>query len=225
MHQWHSYNNFEQASEAAANNLAQLIEQCINERGKCHVILPGGNTPVLTFQYLVKRTLRWSSIHWYPGDERCYPAGHPERNDVMLEKNLWSLLPVESISQTNVHSIPAELGAEEAAKVYSELVREVPCFDIAMLGLGEDGHTASLFPGNNALLDKRRVVPVFDSPKAPSERVSFGIEVLQAAHHKIVLVSGKAKAAILMRIKNGEPLPVNCLGDIDWYVDQDAMGV
>ncbi len=225
MHQWHSYSSFEQTSEAAANYLEQLINQSLQARGVCHVILPGGNTPILTFQYLAKKPLRWANIHWYPGDERCCPVGDPARNDVMLEKNLWSLLPAESVSETNIHTIPAELGAEEAAEVYTKLVYGISCFDIAVLGMGEDGHTASLFPGNSALADKRKIVPVFNSPKAPPERVTFGLETLQATRHKVVLASGKSKSVIIARIKKGDPLPVNCLGAIEWYVDQDAMSV
>jgi 6-phosphogluconolactonase len=141
-----------------------------------------------------------------------------ERNDLMLEKYFWSRL-----SQTNVHPIPAELGAEEAAKIYREAISSVESFDIAFLGMGEDGHTASLFPQNKALQDARSVVPVYNSPKPPAERVSLSVDTLKKAGCRIVLAAGAGKAAIIARIKKGEALPINSIGDIHWYVDKTAV--
>jgi 6-phosphogluconolactonase len=217
MHKWFVYKEFNEASKAAADFIASRIEASIAQKNSCHVILPGGNTPAICLSYLAEKNLPWNKVHWYPGDERCYPSGHDDRNDVMLNKNLWSHL-----ADTNVHMIPAELGAEEAASVYRELVSSIENFDIAFLGMGEDGHTASLFPDNAALQDTRSVVPVYDSPKTPDERVSFSINTLKNARCRIVLTSGASKAGIIARIKDGEPLPINCLGEINWYVDKAA---
>ena len=218
MHQWFVYKEFDEASKAAANFIAGKIETSLEKNDICHVILPGGNTPASCLSYLAEKPLAWNKVHWYPGDERCYPAGHIDRNDVMLKKNLWSHL-----TNTNVHIIPAELGAEEAARIYRDIVSPVDNFDIAFLGMGEDGHTASLFPNNEALQDARSVIPVHDSPKAPDDRVSLSINTLKKADCRIVLASGSAKADIITRIKNGESLPINCLGDINWYVDDAAV--
>lgn len=218
-HQWHVYNNFDQASAAAADQLAHQITKTLQANDICHVILPGGNTPVQCLHFLTEKQLSWNKIHWYLSDERCYPSGHEERNDVMLENHLWSRVP-ESV----IHRIPAELGPEVAASLYREIIRPVKNFDIAFLGMGEDGHTASLFPGNKALHDVRSAIPVYDSPKAPSERVSLGLSTLQNASYRIVLASGEAKSGIIKRIKKGESLPVNSLGDIDWFIDEAAAG-
>ena len=217
MHKWSVFTTFDEAAKAAAVFLAQQIGNSIQQRDICHVILSGGNTPPPCLTYLSGHKLPWHKVHWYPGDERCYPQGHAERNDVMLQTYLWSKL-----STTNVHTIPAELGAEAAALAFAKVIQDVDCFDIAFLGMGEDGHTASLFPGNPALQDQRRIVPVYDSPKPPSERVSFGLQTLKAARHKMVLASGAAKAGVIARIKEGEPLPINCIGDIHWYIDMTA---
>ncbi|MDH5735557.1 MAG: 6-phosphogluconolactonase, partial [Gammaproteobacteria bacterium] len=131
MHQWFVYTEFNEASKAAADFLSSKIKASIAKKDICHVILPGGNTPAICLAHLAEKKLPWNKIHWYPGDERCYPLGHAERNDVMLEKNLWSQLP-----DTHIHTIPAELGAEQAADIYREIIKPVDNFDIAFLGMG-----------------------------------------------------------------------------------------
>ena len=95
--------------------------------------------------------------------------------------------------------------------------------DIAFLGMGEDGHTASLFPGNAALGDLRSVVPVYHSPKPPSERVTLSLDTLNKADCRVILTGGSAKATIINRIKEGGALPVNSIGDINWFVDNEAL--
>jgi 6-phosphogluconolactonase len=136
----------------------------------------------------------------------------------MLDKNLWS-----HISTSNIHRIPAELGAEQAAKMYREIVNSIEYFDIVFLGMGEDGHTASLFPDNEALQDTRSVVPVYNSPKEPAERVSLSIRTIKKAKYRMVLTGGTAKSDVIRRVKKGESLPINCLGDINWFVDKAAL--
>ncbi len=215
MHKWHVYSKLDDASKAAAEFIADSIEKKLQQKGICHVILPGGNTPAVCLAYLAEKKLSWDKVHWYLGDERCYPRGHAERNDVMLDHYLWSRLP-----DTNIHTIPAELGAEEAAEVYRNRINSIDSFDIAFLGLGEDGHTASLFPDNGALNDIRSVIPVHNSPKAPEDRVSLSLNTLRKAECRIVLTGGAAKSDVISRIKRGEHLPINCLGDINWYVDE-----
>lgn len=218
MHKWFVYNDFDAASKATADFLAKTIEACLSEKNQCHVILSGGNTPAQCLSYLAVKKLPWQKVHWYLGDERCYPREHEERNDVMIEKYLWSHL-----SDRNVHLIPTELGAEKAAEVYRQIISSVDCFDIAFLGVGEDGHTASLFPENEALNDSRSVIPVYHSPKPPSDRVSLSLDTLKKSRIRVVLASGVTKSSVIKRIKKGESLPVNCLGDINWFVDKDAL--
>jgi len=218
MHKWHISKNFDEASQAAADFIVEKIRLSLQTRNICHIILPGGKTPAKCLSLVAQEDLPWEKIHWYLGDERCYPLGHAERNDVMLEDNLWSHLPI-----VNVHAMPAELGADVAANIYREVIRSIETFDIAFLGMGEDGHTASLFPGNKALTDLRSVVPVFDAPKEPKERVSLGLTTLKRAETKLILACGASKAEMLIKIKSGEKLPVNSIGDIDWFVDQLAV--
>ena len=218
MHKWFVYDEFDAVSKAAADFIAEKIGDCLSHQDVCHVILPGGNTPATCLRYLAKKEIAWEKIHWYLGDERCYPQAHSERNDVMLDKNFWSFL-----GKTNIHLIASELGAEKAAELYREEISQVDHFDIAFLGMGEDGHTASLFPMNKALDDSRSVVPVYDSPKPPGDRVSLGIDTLRKSHCRVVLTCGVSKSPIIKRIKEGEFLPINCIGNINWFIDQDVL--
>jgi len=218
MHNWLVYDDFDTASNAAANFIADNIKDCLLQRDICHVALPGGNSPVKCLGYLAAKDIPWHKVHWYLGDERCYPIGHAERNDLMLDKYFWSLL-----GKTNIHRMPAESGAEKAAEHYREEIAAVDYFDIVFLGVGEDGHTASLFPDNAALDDSRTVIPVHNSPKPPSDRVSLSQKTLATARCRIVIACGSEKAPIIKRIKEGEPLPINSIGDINWFIDRDAL--
>lgn len=217
MHQWNIYTDFEQASQQAADFLAQKIEHYIDTNGVCHVILPGGNTPVASLGMLAEKNIDWENVHWYLGDERCLAKGNGERNDLMLDNTLWS-----KMEKTHIHRIQAELGAEAAAAKYRDEIKDINEFDLAYLGMGEDGHTASLFPNHEALQDQRSVIPVYHSPKPPSDRVSLSLTTLMKTKTKVVLVSGKSKAPVVKKIRSGEALPINSIGDIYWFVDNDA---
>ncbi|VAW70673.1 6-phosphogluconolactonase, eukaryotic type [hydrothermal vent metagenome] len=218
MHNWHVYRTFEEASEAAADFLSTQIEKSVNKKNISHVVLPGGNSPQKCLNKVLKKSLPWDKIHWYPGDERCYPQGHNDRNDVMLQNNFWS-----HINNPHAYRVPAELGAEKAAAMYREIISAIDQFDIVFLGMGEDGHTASLFPDNMALQDMRSVVPVYDSPKPPSERVSLSVNTLKRANCRMVLTGGKGKSGAIKKIRENVLLPVNCIGDINWFVDEAAV--
>lgn len=218
MHHWSVYREMEDASRAAAEFLADNILAAVDARGVCHVIVPGGTTPARCFDFLIQKPLPWQHIYWYPGDERCYPAGHPERNDVMLQQHLLANVP-----DGHFYAMPAESGPEQAARTYRERIADVDVFDIAFLGLGEDGHTASLFPGDAALQDRNSVVAVHHAPKPPAERVSMGLNTLRQAGLRMVLAGGDGKAAIVQRIRAGDSLPVNSIGDIHWFLDERCM--
>jgi len=218
MHKWFIYKDFSHASKEAAKFLAEAIRNSVSERGVCHVVLPGGKSPEQCLQYLSEMDLPWDKVQWYPGDERVLSAGDSDRNDVMLKNNLWSKIPAGIF-----HTIPTELGIEKSVDLFTNEVKKLDVIDVVFLGMGEDGHTASLFPGNDALNDSRDIVPVYHSPKPPQERVSFSIKKLSEARIRMVLTAGESKASVLTRIKQGEKLPVNRIGDINWFVDQAAV--
>jgi len=206
---------------AAADHLAELITACVDANGLCHVALAGGTTPARCLELLSAKPLPWQQIHWYLGDERCYPAGHGERNDSMVRRQLWSRIDAP---EENIHPIAAELGAEAAAQRYAQLIDGLDRLDIVMLGMGEDGHTASLFPGNPATESGVSVVAVYDAPKPPPQRVSLGLASLQAAHRRVVLVTGSAKREALAQVRQGAALPISRVGPSHWFVDEAAAG-
>ena len=183
------YADSEAVAQAAADYLFQQIKICVAKKGLCHVVLPGGSTPARCLELLAEKSLPWKNIHWYPGDERCYPVGHAERNDTMISAKLFSQ---QKNAGKNFHPIPAELGSEQGARAYAVLIDTIG-IDIVVLGMGEDGHTASLFPGNIALGDKRSAVPVYDAPKPPSERISISLNTLKNAGEIIVIATGGGK--------------------------------
>jgi len=220
MHTWHTFDSTELAAQAAASRIAKLIELSLQQNNICHIALPGGNTPAKCFHYLSQKNINWKQIHWYLGDERCLPVGHAERNDVMIQQHLWS--KIQAPDKT-IHTIPAELGATEAAEKYAAVMNNI-ILDIAFLGMGEDGHTASLFPDNIALNNSTCVVPVFNAPKPPAERVSLSVATLLRAKNRIVLTTGDSKRQAIAQIKNRVDLPVNRIGDIEWFVDVAALG-
>ena len=189
------------------------------------MVLPGGSTPALCLQLLAEMPLPWDSIYWYPGDERCYPVGHAERNDTMILEKLFSR---QHAASKNLQAIPAQLGPVAGAEAYAglldaALIQSDGKLDIVVLGMGEDGHTASMFPGNPALDDQRSAVPVYDAPKPPSERISIGLNTLKDAALCIVIATGESKYDALQEIRQGSALPVSMVEPDVWFVDESAV--
>ncbi len=207
-------------AEAAADYLFQKIKTCVAKKGLCHVALPGGTTPSLCLELLAQKKLPWHNIHWYLGDERCLPVGHADRNDTMIREKLFSQQP-QAIK--NFHPVPAELGPQSGAEVYTKLMASINRLDIVVLGMGEDGHTASLFPGNAALNNNGKVVPVLNAPKPPAERISIGLSMLKSASICVVIATGESKFTALTQVQQGEPLPVSRVEPDIWFVDQAAI--
>lgn len=168
------------------------------------MVLAGGRTPVRVYRQLAGSAVDWSAWQLYFGDERCLPADHAERNSVMAA-SAW--LEQVDIPPGNVHPIPAERGAFAAASAYAALLQAARPFDLVLLGMGEDGHTASLFPGHD-YPPHESVYAVHNAPKPPAERVSLSQETLSDARDVLVLVTGAEKRRALRQWRDGEPLPV-----------------
>lgn len=204
---------------AVARRIAALIAQAIAARGVCRIALAGGSTPQRCYEQLSALPVEWARVQIYFGDERCLPVGDAQRNDAMAR---LSLLQRVGIPAANVHAVAAELGAVRAAADYAARLQAVLPLDIVLLGMGEDGHTASLFPGNPAVLNNAVAVAVFDAPKPPPERVSLSLATLNAARHKLFLVAGAGKREVLARIAQGAALPAARITAAEWHLDQDA---
>ena len=214
------HEDIEALSAAVAQRITALAAQAIAAHGVFHLVLAGGETPRRCYEKLRDLAIDWARVQIYFGDERCLPRGDIQRNDRMVSETLLAHI---SIPQANIHPIPAELGAQAAATAYAAMLENVAQFDLILLGMGEDGHTASLFPDNPATSDTAPVVPVFNAPKLPAERVSLVMSTLNAARQKIFLTAGAAKQKALADMSHGKPLPASCVVDAEWHLDRAAL--
>lgn len=192
---------------ALTQSLADAVLACaataLAARGVFHFVLAGGSTPRALYSELARRAAgdpRWQL--WY-GDERCLPADHPERNSVMAEHS-W--LAASAIPTAQRRAMPAELGAAAGARAYCAALAEVPTFDLVLLGIGEDGHTASLFPGRD--WTGAAALAVHDAPKPPPDRVSLSAPRLSDSRAVWFVATGAGKHDALARWAAGERLPV-----------------
>jgi 6-phosphogluconolactonase len=218
---WHIYPTVDELEAYAARAVLRAAAQAIEERGRFRVVLAGGNTPQRIYGRLRAVRADWERWHVYFGDERCLPAGDALRNDRMA-RDVW--LDHVPIPPAQIHAIPAELGAREAARRYAATLAPVERFDFVLLGLGEDGHTASLFPdhpgGNGA-----DVVAVRDAPKPPPERVSLTAARLGRARQVMFVVSGTQKRRAVAAWRRGDPVPaatVTLPAGVDILLDTTA---
>lgn len=213
------HDNLDQLSAAVAQRISALSVQAIAARGTFRIALAGGETPRSCYEKLRHHGLDWPHVEIYFGDERCLPRGDVRRNDSVAHD---ALLKHVAIPPGNVHPIPAENGARAAAAEYATLLEHALPFDLVLLGMGEDGHTASLFPDNPATEQEWIAVPVFDAPKPPPERVSLGMGALNGAREKLFLVAGAGKREALWRIAQGVALPAARVTGAEWHVDRAA---
>ena len=209
-------------AEAVARESAQIIlaraQDAIRKKGRFSLVLAGGSTPARAYRLLAKQGQDWPAWQFYFGDERCLPAGDPESNSVMAEQNLFQHIPVRN---HQIHIIPAEEGAEVAAASYAREIETALPFDLVLLGLGEDGHTASLFPGRE-YPQSQLVVAVHDAPKPPPERVSLNYGALSSAQELLFLVSGRGKAKAVQDWRNGKGIPAARLPEPRIIIDEAA---
>jgi 6-phosphogluconolactonase len=192
-------------AEALARVLA-AARGAIAQHGAFDIVLAGGNTPRKLYRALRNADADWSRWHGWFGDERCAPPDDPERNSKMA-RDEW--LDHVAIPVRNMHAMPAESGAREAAALYARELRGVDTFDLVLLGLGEDGHTASLFPGHDwgVHADSPAAIAVFNAPKPPPERVSLSAHRLSNAHQVLYLVEGAGKRDAVAAWQRGDAIP------------------
>ena len=220
-----SFKHFDSAEIAARYVADEIIKSCaeaIQKRGVFHWVLAGGSTPELCYRLLKNADMDWEKVHVWFGDERALPTGNPERNETMARN---ALLDYVNIPTHQIHSIDFSDGTENAAASYAKALENIKIFDLVMLGMGEDGHTASLFPNNPALINHAFAVPVFDSPKPPAERVSLSFKALNNHRTCFILATGAAKKDILKEIAQGADLPITHVNHATWVVDQAAWSL
>ncbi|QZP18158.1 6-phosphogluconolactonase [Methylophilales bacterium] len=189
----------------ATEMIANYANDAIRAKGHFSLVLAGGNTPKKIYESLSKKDCDWSNWYIYFGDERCLPSNDKDRNSLMVEKSFFSKV---SIPKNQINIIPAELGMNEGADAYEKKLNSDMVFDLVLLGLGEDGHTASIFP-NSKFDEISQVVPISNAPKQPENRISLTPHRLSMTNFVIFLVMGKDKKNALDEFKRSENIPAS----------------
>jgi 6-phosphogluconolactonase len=227
----------DELSRKAAGQLVSLARQAIAAHGRFTVALSGGSTPKALYSLLAtgefSEQLAWRQIHLFWGDERCVAPDHAESNFRMVKETLLSrtIIPTENVHRMAGEKAPAVAAAEYEIQLRKHFHIEddtVPRFDLVLLGLGEDGHTASLFPGSSALNETERLVATTYVEKLNAHRLSLTFPVINSAAQIAFLVAGESKSAIVKEILTTEKCdypaarirPEN--GQLIWFVTQDA---
>lgn len=219
--QWLQFNNAEAVAHVAVHRILLKAQESISHRGVFKLVLAGGTTPKRIYELLSDHQQEWSKWHLFIGDERCLDNNDPERNSVMIKQ---SLLDKINFPEENFHPINAQLGPEKGAGEYAELISTFLPFDLILLGIGEDGHTASLFPDHQH--DESQLThAVYNSPKAPPERVTLSKKTISQSAEVIILVTGKNKQSAVQQWQQGEPLPVAQIqaARVSVLIDDDAQ--
>lgn len=231
--------SLEQVSATAAEEIIQCAASAVEKRGVFRIALSGGSTPKTLFTKLVsdqdfKKQMPWRSTHFFWSDERTVPPDHPDSNYRMAREAMFKHTDV---SESQIHRIHAEVeDPNRAAEEYEKEIRQhfnvvsdVPPFDLILLGMGPDGHTASLFPGTEALNEQRRLVVSNWVSKFNTHRITFTVPLINHAATVMFLVCGEDKAATLKAVLEGpydpEVYPSQLIkpdGDLIWFIDQAA---
>jgi 6-phosphogluconolactonase len=230
----------EELAEAAARAAVADLEAAVEAHGTATWVLAGGGTPAAAYRRLAAHDLRagveWDRVRAAMGDERCVPVTHPDSNWGLAAAALLDHVPIPG------HQLlrpPGELGAEAAARAYQAALAALPAgaaggprLEVVWLGMGEDGHCLSLFPGRPEVeVTDRLVVAVHDSPKPPPDRVSLTLAALAGTERLLVLAAGAGKAAAVARARAGDDrLPLTRAvqtvraggGSVTWLLDRAA---
>jgi 6-phosphogluconolactonase len=200
-----SFNSQKDLDFNACQFIIEKAKIAIREKGSFSLVLSGGTTPVNVYKLLAKEQVNFEKWYIYFGDERCFSSNHIERNSFVAQ-SVW--LSKVNIPKSNIFIIPSELGNKAGSISYEKTLDPNKSFDLVILGLGDDGHVASLFP-NHKWDNSKQVVSVSHSPKAPSDRISLTPSRLSNTEDVLFLICGKNKINAFKKWKEGVDLPVN----------------
>lgn len=225
--------------DAAAELIVRLAHKVIGDGRRFSLVLAGGSTPKALYEQLAsgvyQERLAWSQIDIFFGDERCVPADDPQSNFRMVNEAMLKYVPIPKV---NIYAIEGDVEPHEAAQKYEDKVRAYfgdgePRFDLVLLGMGEDGHTASLFPMTAAIHEQKQWVVAQYVEKLSDWRVTLTPVILNNAAHTVFFVAGETKAEALKAVLQGEKqvdsLPSQVIqpkdGNLSWYVDRAAASL
>jgi 6-phosphogluconolactonase len=202
----------EEVAEAAAAEIAEALS------AGGSLVLTGGTSPRRAYELLAGLSVPWGRVAVLFGDERCVPPLDPESNYAMAKESL-----LDRVNPATVYRIPGELGPDQGADAYASVVAEVAPFDFVLLGVGEDGHVNSLFPGHRALRATGLTAGIHDSPKPPPERVTMTFEALRDARRILIIATGAGKASAVAAARRGKT-PSGMIANARWLIDRAANG-
>jgi 6-phosphogluconolactonase len=201
------FNKIEDFVSEIVELVTKIANEAIENNGIFHILLCGGSTPIPIYERLSKIETDWTNWHFWLGDERMPPteAGH---NCDLVMKTLINQITIDS---KNLHFIPIFKGMNHAINSYEKELKRLDFFDLTLLGIGEDGHSASLFPGNNFGESEHSddVLGVINSPKEPLNRITLSANRLSHSKNIIFVAQGKSKKLIINNIMQGAPFPCN----------------
>lgn len=230
------FEDSERLAQAAAELFVDQARQAVVARGRFCVALAGGSTPRSSYRRMAVPPLRdlvpWSQLQVFWGDERCVPQNDARSNARMAKEELLARVPIPA---AQIHTMNCARQPETAALAYAQLLRDFfqpdqPRFDLILLGLGEDGHTASLIPETSAPQERQRLVTSVHKPGEDFARLSLSVPLINLARMVVFLVSGPKKARIFKEIQTGATAryPAQLIapgqGEIHWLIDRDAAG-
>ena len=223
--------------QKVAQNFTKFLADFIAARKEAHIALSGGSTPKIVFDELAKSytdIIDWTKVYFYWGDERCVPPDNDQSNYKMTKDHLLSKI---NIPEDNIHRIKGENKPDYEADRYSELLfaalrkmRNVPHFDLVILGMGDDGHTASIFPHQIDLWHSKKYCEVAEHPETGQKRITITGQIINNAQEVVFLVTGEGKAEKVREVIKGEgncnEYPANLAfpgsGKLTWFLDDAA---
>lgn len=232
----HIYKTVDEVIEGLAGYFVQIVNTAIKENGKCNVVLSGGNSPKKLYELFTspayKQQIDWDKIYFFFADERYVPFTDAANNGLMVKKEMFETL---RIADANVFYINTALPPGNAAKQYEQRIlshfKDKPLrFDLVLLGLGDNAHTASLFPHTPVLQEKKALVQAVYLEDQQSYRITMTAALINKAHAIAFLVYGEAKASAVYQVlkgdKDAETYPAQLIvpeeGDVHWFLDEDA---
>ena len=198
------------ASEAevfqfTAKLLTEIIQTTINSKQNCNVIVAAGRSITKSLECLSPKSIEWQRVNWFLADERFVAIDDPQRNDLQIRQVLKRTL---GNTYGNVNSARTDTDLEEAVKEYATRIEQINMFDFCLLGMGDDGHIASLLPGHRAIESTEKCCLVTDSPNPPSQRITLSMNALCNTKNRIVVTAGATKRQAVSEFRNNPQTPV-----------------